>query len=216
MDMFSRYEDEFEDLRQSFHDKLRRVKTTQAEQKTDLIKSAEQDIYDAEELVQTMEIGAMSSDHNDKVEKLAIETTGWKTLLKTAKYELDREALLGNNNDFNSGLDSYSDDKQKVLDATDNFNSGSGYISDGLRLAHEIRDSGTKTIEELERQREQVKKSRLSLAGINEELTQAGRTMRKISLKLITNKIILALLAVVLIIFILIILYFGFIRKYFK
>uniref|UniRef100_A0A8C6L0G8 Vesicle transport through interaction with t-SNAREs 1B n=1 Tax=Nothobranchius furzeri TaxID=105023 RepID=A0A8C6L0G8_NOTFU len=81
-----------------------------------------------------------------------------------------------------------------LLQGTEYLNSASQSIEQSHRLAAESERIGTDIIEELGEQREQLDRARDRLVNTGENLSKSRKILRSISRKLMTNKLLLAVI----------------------
>ncbi|XP_034015499.1 vesicle transport through interaction with t-SNAREs homolog 1B [Thalassophryne amazonica] len=81
-----------------------------------------------------------------------------------------------------------------LLQGTESLNSASQSIERSQRIAAETEQIGTDIIEELGEQREQLDRSRNRLVNTGENLSRSRKILRAMSRRLMTNKLLLAII----------------------
>uniref|UniRef100_A0A3Q3WBD1 t-SNARE coiled-coil homology domain-containing protein n=1 Tax=Mola mola TaxID=94237 RepID=A0A3Q3WBD1_MOLML len=81
-----------------------------------------------------------------------------------------------------------------LLQGTESLNNASQSIERSQRIASETEKIGTEVIEELGEQREQLDRARNRLVNTGENLSRSRKILRSISRRLVTNKLLLAVI----------------------
>uniref|UniRef100_A0A4W6FD45 Vesicle transport through interaction with t-SNAREs 1B n=1 Tax=Lates calcarifer TaxID=8187 RepID=A0A4W6FD45_LATCA len=81
-----------------------------------------------------------------------------------------------------------------LLQGTEALNNASQSIERSQRIAAETEQIGTDVIEELGQQREQLDRSRNRLVNTGENLSRSRKILRSMSRRLVTNKLLLAVI----------------------
>lgn len=81
-----------------------------------------------------------------------------------------------------------------LLQGTESLNNASQSIERSQRIANETEQIGTDIIEELGEQREQLDRTRNRLVNTGENLSRSRKILRAMSRRLVTNKLLLAVI----------------------
>ena len=90
------------------------------------------------------------------------------------------------------------DQRERIAQDTDRLRHTTDVIKHALRTAGEAEQMGVGSLEQLEVQRDQINSSRSKIRTVNESLMSAKRILRGISRRVMTNKLITMLLALIL------------------
>ncbi|KAM9777749.1 vesicle transport through interaction with t-SNAREs homolog 1B [Neosynchiropus ocellatus] len=100
-----------------------------------------------------------------------------------------------------------------LLQGTDSLNSASESIARSQRIAVETEQIGTDIIEELGGQREQLDRARNRLVNTGENLSRSRKILRAMSRRLMTNKLLLAIIIIMELAILGAVVYLKFFRK---
>ncbi|XP_076013522.1 vesicle transport through interaction with t-SNAREs homolog 1B isoform X1 [Genypterus blacodes] len=100
-----------------------------------------------------------------------------------------------------------------LLQGTDSLNSASQSIERSQRIAAESEQIGTEIIEELGGQREQLDRARDRLVNTGENLSRSRKILRSMSRRLMTNKLLLAVIILMELAILGAVIYLKFFRK---
>lgn len=182
-----------------------RASTSHGEERKRLVRSFDERHGEAEEVLQGMEEElriAPSSYKNAMSTKLRLYRRDLGKLQRDMK---NSEPRLGFSSQPGLGSQSiYSSQNQQsthvqsqralLLQGSDSLNNATQSIERSQRIAAETEQIGTEIIEELGEQREQLDRSRNRLVNTGENLSRSRKILRAMSRRLVTNKLLLAVI----------------------
>uniref|UniRef100_A0A3B5L5F5 Vesicle transport through interaction with t-SNAREs 1B n=1 Tax=Xiphophorus couchianus TaxID=32473 RepID=A0A3B5L5F5_9TELE len=186
--------EEFEKLHEmyrSLYDELKlipeRALTSHGEARKKLVRTFDERQGEAEEVLQGMEEelrGAPSSYRNAMSAKLRLYRRDLGKLQRDMKTSCEHQ---------NSHTHLQSQ-RALLLQGTEYLNNASQSIERSQRIAAETDQIGTDIIEELGEQREQLDRTRDRLMNTGENLSRSRKILRAMSRRLMTNKLLLAVI----------------------
>jgi len=211
MDLLSQYERELKDSRKTILGKLASIPQLRLEERQNEIKATESAIEEAEEIVQTMRLGASGNPTlKSKVDDYKEEITLWKKQLAQARQTLSRNELLEIDDDeVRVTLNDGAQHRNRFEESTERLYSTGNNFKQTLQVLNETHETADESAEQLEQQREKLQGIRARLGRINDLIGQAGRSMRKISRQLMMNRIFVVGLCLVMSILIAIGIFLG-------
>ncbi|RVE57561.1 hypothetical protein OJAV_G00217480 [Oryzias javanicus] len=205
--------EEFEKLHEiykSLYDELKfipeRVSKCHGEERKRLVRSFDERQGEAEEVLQGMEDelrAAPPSYRNAMSTKLRLyrrdigkltrdmksSAPGFGSASSTAQG--DRQGIYASQNQQSTHLQSQ---RALLLQGTESLNNATQSIERSQRIAVETEQIGTDIIEELGGQREQLDRARDRLVNTGENLSRSRKVLRAMSRRLMTNKLLLAVI----------------------
>lgn len=217
-ELFEMYEKEYVDLSADISNQLRSASRKSGESKKATLQAIAKKLDIAEQNVRNMETETYSVPSNVR-EQLKVRLNNYKRDLAKLKQDHERENKSGGRADLLSGrggLDGGLDDdenmsnqqRQRVLQSTSKLNDTSARLDHIMRLNAENEQMGADVLNNLQLQREQIIRSKENLDATNTSLTRSNRTIGRMMRRVITNKIIIAIIILVLLAAIGLILYF--------
>ncbi|KAK9760917.1 t-SNARE VTI1, variant 2 [Basidiobolus ranarum] len=132
-----------------------------------------------------------------------------KTLKNVVSNSGERDELLGDHTVLD--LDSAGmDQRSRLLAGTDRLQDSSRRLQDSHRLALETESLGVGILGDLRSQREQIQHTRDTLFEADSSIDRATRTLKSMTRRMMTNKLISAAIVLVLILIICFIIYMKF------
>ncbi|KAI9345004.1 hypothetical protein BDR26DRAFT_857089 [Obelidium mucronatum] len=219
---------EFETLRQSIRAKIdtrlpQLTSSESAQERRLVINQAARDLEEADELVAEMEFKAKTLPHSDKLKATALVRT-WRESIRVSRKDLqkaggdtsqaDRAQLLSGASSSHVVNINSSDNNQRtrLLKGTDQLQTGTERLMNIQRIAAETEEVGVNTLSDLNRQREQIVRTRDTLSGADTWIAQSTGVLRGMQWQITKGSLIQKGTIVVLVILILIAIYFKYIR----
>ncbi|CAG12315.1 unnamed protein product [Tetraodon nigroviridis] len=203
--------EEFEKLREiyrSLYDELKlmpdRAQRSYGEERKRLVRTFDERQGEAEEVLQGMEkelLAAPLSYRNTMNTKLRMYRRDLAKVQRDmkssnsglAKRTAEEGTRAGRQHKTSKGHISRSQ-RALLLQGTEARNNASQSIERSQRIANETEQIGTDIIEELGEQREQLDRTRGRLVNTGENLSRSRKILRSISRRLVTNKLLLAVI----------------------
>lgn len=205
--------EEFEKLHEmyrSLYDELKlipeRALTSHGEERKKLVRTFDERHGEAEEVLQGMEEelrGAPSSYRNAMSAKLRLYRRDLGKLQREMKnsapgFGSSSQSVPGSHPSIYSSQNQQSTRLQSqralLLQGTESLNNASQSIERSQRIAEETDQIGTDIIEELGQQREQLDRTKSRLENTGENLSRSRKILRAMSRRLMTNKLLLAVI----------------------
>ncbi|KAJ3282544.1 hypothetical protein HK104_010838 [Borealophlyctis nickersoniae] len=168
-EIFETYQKEYDTLHESLVEKVGAIPTATGEQKKLLINQAQREFEEADEIISQME-AELSSLAAPVRSRLTPRLRSFKDDIKKLKRELakgssqsERDQLLGGSHvvDFEvTGMDQ----RARLLQGTERLQDGSRRLDEARRIALETEAIGINTLSDLNRQREQIYRTRDTLS----------------------------------------------------
>ena len=214
MDLFQTYEREFQDACESARERIKVIPSLQGQTKRTAITTAQSHIDDAEETLQTYELGLRGvsdvrrrSDLENQVSKFYGVLSTLKQDLKVAEVKLstDRAALFAG---ASSAIDTSSlSQRERLEGTTKQMQQDVDSLKDALITTHRTIDTGTQVMIDLDEQGERLGRTRGRLEGITSTLDSARRLTNEMGRRLMSNKFIIAIIVLILLVAIGVIIY---------
>ncbi|XP_032355396.1 vesicle transport through interaction with t-SNAREs homolog 1B [Etheostoma spectabile] len=205
--------EEFEKLHEiykSLYEELKLMPETalksHGEDRKRLVRTFDERQGEAEEVLQGMEEelrAAPSSYRNAMSTKLRMYRRDLGKLQRDMKnsapgFSSSSQTMEGNHHAIYSSQNQQSTHQQSqralLLQGTDALNNATQSIERSQRIAAETDQIGTDIIEELGEQREQLDRTRNRLVNTGENLSRSRKFLRTMSRRLVTNKLLLAVI----------------------
>ncbi|GAA6231539.1 vesicle transport through interaction with t-SNAREs homolog 1B [Lates japonicus] len=183
-----------------------RALTSHGEERKRLVRTFDERHGEAEEVLQGMEEelrAAPSSYRNAMTTKLRLYRRDLGKLQRDMRnsapsFGSSSQPVGGNHHGIYSSQNQQSTHLQSqralLLQGTEALNNASQSIERSQRIAAETEQIGTDVIEELGQQREQLDRSRNRLVNTGENLSRSRKILRAMSRRLVTNKLLLAVI----------------------
>jgi vesicle transport through interaction with t-SNAREs 1 len=118
--------------------------------------------------------------------------------------------LLGSGAAAGPSAPNAADQRARLMQGTDRLQDGSRRLEEAKRIAAETEAIGISTLEDLNRQREQMERTKDTLQSADTWITKSQGLVRTMQNRLATNKVLSASIIVMLIALILIIVYWKY------
>jgi len=216
-ELFEAYELDFKQLYESISQKINNVIPTQSgEERKTTLRAIEREVDEVTEIFSQMDIEVLNvpsasrtklqarlKTHKSDFEKLKRDV---KTASSRASGPTDRELLLAVSN--GTDLDSASvDQRARLLAGTERLAESSSRLQDSHRIALETETVGASVLEDIRRQREQILHTRTTLTEADSYIDKASRTLKIMTRRMATSRVITILIIVVLVALILFVVY---------
>ncbi|TPX64751.1 hypothetical protein SpCBS45565_g05648 [Spizellomyces sp. 'palustris'] len=179
------YQKEYDTLHESLLSKVETIAATTGEQKKLLYNQAERELEEADEIVSQMEVELASLAAATRM-RLAPRVRSFKEDVKKIRRDLqkaaggsDRDQLLGRGGQHVVDFEvSSMDQRSRLLQGTERLQEGSRRLEDARRLALETESIGISTLEDLNRQREQILNTRDRLSTADTWIAKSQGVLR--------------------------------------
>lgn len=204
MDAFNDYEDQLKELCQSVRKQCELVKNAKGDAKRKAISDAKEAFEEAEEVFQSLTLASHALGTQAakvKVKTFEQEIGDLRKVIERSKMlygtSTDRDDLLGG---LPADLATTSVDQRKRVAAdTEKLKRTTDVVRQASVTAEESVKMGIDSLAELHKHREKIEASREKLGAVNQSLSTGQRIMRGMGRRVMTNKLITLLLALILI-----------------
>jgi len=204
MDAFQSYKQDFEELRESIKKRIEMVGTTRGDAKRKEIRAAQEEIDDADEVLRSLQLTSQRLGNNAqvkaKVKQFEDELSQLKASIRRAETFFgsadDRSKLMAGST-LNDLSVTSSDQRAAVINDTERLRNTTDVIKNALRVAVDTEQVGRDSLLELEDQKETIGRSRLKIRSVDESLATASRLLRGMKRRVMTNKLISLVLALI-------------------
>eukprot|EP00794_Sanderia_malayensis_P011734 gene11734-12954_t len=214
-ELYSDYEKQFGILSADITAKIGRVPNLSGEQKRDVVSDVEQKLEEVQELLEQMDLEVRSMSPEDKskfsgrLKTYKDDVTKMEGDLRKAKIafsdqETARAELLAGDDGGHS-----EDQRSRLLDNTDKMERSSRRLDGGLRICVETEDIGNDILQNLERDRETITRTRDRLRTTDGDLGKSSRILTGMMRRIIQNRILLALICLAILAVIGVVIYFS-------
>eukprot|EP01113_Clastostelium_recurvatum_P006658 TRINITY_DN1302_c0_g1_i1.p1 TRINITY_DN1302_c0_g1~~TRINITY_DN1302_c0_g1_i1.p1 ORF type:complete len:220 (+),score=61.68 TRINITY_DN1302_c0_g1_i1:95-754(+) len=201
---FDKYEQEFIHVCNTINRKIKQLPSFAGERKKVATREAENEIEEADQLLQQMEKEA-NNDQNirarygAKLRQYQGDISRYKKDLVKAATQTSssqRDDLLGGaSNDTQA---QYMDQRSGLLAGTEKLNSGTDRLQNTHRIALQTETQGASVLSSLHGQRQQLVNANNRLDQVDDNMKRARTVMTGMARRVATNKLILALIILVL------------------
>jgi len=216
-DLFDNYEEDFVELRTSVENKIKNIPNLDGSRRQTEIQQGESDIQELEQLLKSMNLSARNIGSNQglisKTRDYENEVTKLKSALRKATMQIkaisDRDSLfVGGIRDEH--LSSSMDQRERLLSATERLERSNTDLRQTIATAEETVGIGVEVLGNLEAQKQTMVGIREKLGRVNESLGRAKRIMRTMGRRVVTNKLIMAVIILVLLLAVVLVVYIKF------
>ncbi|CAI8503159.1 hypothetical protein CAS74_000511 [Pichia kudriavzevii] len=209
-ELFNGYERDFKIEYSDAQSKIEQVYGLDDEsRRVELMKSIESSIDDCLDLLDSMSLEVQQiathqrSSYNAKVRTYRNDIDRIKKDLKNLMDDKDRRQLLGG--PHNGDVD--SNQRQKLLNTNATIERSSQRLEDATRTARESETVGSSILNNLRSQRDQILNARDTLSEADTYVDRSLRTLKSMTRRMATNKLITYGIIVILVLLILLVLY---------
>eukprot|EP01111_Echinosteliopsis_oligospora_P013269 TRINITY_DN4722_c0_g1_i1.p1 TRINITY_DN4722_c0_g1~~TRINITY_DN4722_c0_g1_i1.p1 ORF type:complete len:266 (+),score=53.46 TRINITY_DN4722_c0_g1_i1:71-868(+) len=208
--LFANYEQDFKDVYANIESRIRSVPSLSSDAKLAETKKANDDIRDAEDILQSMNLNARNVP-GPQGQRLQGKIREYEAMISQAKKDLrraettinarvDRESLLGAAV-LNGGVDLAvsMDQRERLLTGTERINKTNAQLAAARRQAEETVELGQGIITNLHTQRETMTRGIDKLSGVKVQIGKSSRLLQAMARRVATNKLIMAVIILVLI-----------------
>ncbi|XP_051946642.1 vesicle transport through interaction with t-SNAREs homolog 1B-like [Xyrauchen texanus] len=200
------------------------VQRCQGEERKRMVRVFDERIGEAEEVLQGMEqelFGAPASFRTPMSTKIRMYRRDLAKLQRDIRSSAGASGFSGYLGDSKQGIYTEQNDQSThlqsqralLIQGTDSLNNASKSIERSQRIAAETDQIGTDIIEELGEQREQLDRTRDLLVHTGENLSRSRKILRAMSRRLMTNKLLLAVIIIMEVAILGAVVYLKFFRK---
>ncbi|QPG76941.1 hypothetical protein FOA43_004335 [Brettanomyces nanus] len=211
-DLFDSYESDFKLAYSDAQQKENQIYgLTDQDQRVELMRDVEKSLDDCYELIESMslEVQQLSTHErapfNAKIRTYKQDTDRLNSTLKSLMDDEDKRQLFG---DSAEG-ENYSQ-RQTLLNTNESIDRSTKQLNDATRTAVETETVGSSIMDTLRSQRDQITNARDTLGEADNYVDRSLRTLKTMTRRLATNKIITYGIIAVLILLILLVLYSKF------
>eukprot|EP01112_Ceratiomyxa_fruticulosa_P021026 TRINITY_DN7319_c0_g1_i1.p1 TRINITY_DN7319_c0_g1~~TRINITY_DN7319_c0_g1_i1.p1 ORF type:complete len:233 (-),score=47.29 TRINITY_DN7319_c0_g1_i1:49-747(-) len=199
--LLQHYEQDLADTLESIRQSIQAVSTTNdSEKKIEEVKKAEDNLGEAEQIIQQIEYSAISTNQIGKlrgrISEFEEQVKSLRKQLQSAEQNFQRNRLLGdailNSNPLNEEV------HQRVSDDTRRMERSSAVLRSTVSQAQDLTVQMEDTMVELDRQRHVMLLSSERLDTINDKLKTASGIISGMTRRVMTNKLIMGVIALVL------------------
>ncbi|XP_051507599.1 vesicle transport through interaction with t-SNAREs homolog 1B-like isoform X2 [Myxocyprinus asiaticus] len=201
-----------------------RVQRCQGEERKRMVRVFDERVGEAEEVLQGMEqelFGAPASFRTPMSTKIRMYRRDLAKLQRDIKSSAGASGFSGYLGDSKQGIYTEQNDQRThlqsqralLIQGTESLNNASKSIERSQRIAAETDQIGTDIIEELGEQREQLDRTRGRLVHTGENLSRSRKILRAMSRRLMTNKLLLAVIIIMEVAILGAVVYLKFFRK---
>jgi len=215
-DLFDSYEEEFNELRLQVEQRIRNIPTYEGSQKRSEVQKAESELKELDQIIRKMNLSGRSNARLvPKIKEYEQEISRLRSGIRRADMSVsqhDRGELFSGVklDDVMSGSMSQ---RERLISANERLDKTSSDIDYGIQIVEEAVHDGAVTLEEMDRQTNQLNKMRGDLRDIDSTIGKARKIMRTMARRAWANKIILAVIALVMIAGICLIIYVKWIKS---
>jgi len=206
--LFANYEQDFRDVFGSLEGHLRTIPNLSNDHKLSEIKKAENDITDAEDILQSMNLNArnvsglpgqkLTQKIKEYEAKVAASKKELRRMETTVTSMVEREALMGGAV-LGTELTTSIDQRERLLTGTEKLHRSNATLLEARRTAEATVETGANILSNLESQRETMERSLGRIGEINSKLAQSSRILSAMARRVATNKLIMAAIVLVLV-----------------
>ncbi|XP_064213341.1 vesicle transport through interaction with t-SNAREs homolog 1A isoform X1 [Tribolium castaneum] len=185
-----------------------------SEDRRQLISNIEKHVEEAQELLEQMELEVREVE-SAKRQRCRTKLDCYRAELKRLTLEyikarsIKQGALSYDSAEELNDVRISSDQKQRLLDNSERMERTGRQLEEGYRVVLETQDIGTQVLQNLNEQRETIKRTRSRLRETDEELGRSSRLMSSMIMRSIQQKIILFIVGACFIIALCLGLYLG-------
>jgi len=201
-DLFADYEKQFGVLSSDITAKIAKIPNLANEEKKNVVSDVEQRFEESQELLEQMdlEVRGMGSENkskfsgklkNYKEEVQRLEVDLRKAKIAFSDHETARAELLAGDDMGHS-----EDQRSRLLDNTEKMERSSRRLDDGIRMCVETEDIGNDILQNLERDRETITRTRDRLRYTDGNIGKSSRILSGMMRRVIQNRIILAIICI--------------------
>lgn len=214
---FDSYEQELTLLLTELSTSLEDAAIQSGEKRKATISAAERSIDEAKELIGSLELelqqipSTARSTPNQRVRGYKVRLDSQKRELRQIKELAQRNDLLGNRGGSAGSEDGAQyDQRNRLLSGTDRLEQSSSRLQSSHRLANETESIGAGILGDLHAQREQIINTLDRLMQADGYVDKSMKSLKSMSRRLITNKLITGTIIAILIMLILLVIYSKF------
>jgi len=199
--LLQHYEQDLADTLESIRQSIQVVsQTSDSEKKIEEVKKAEDNLGEAEQIIQQIEYSAISTNQigklRSRISEFEEQVKSLRKQLQSAEQNYQRNRLLGdavlNSNPLNEEVHG------RIQDGTRRMERSSAVLRTTVAQAQDLTVQMEDTMVELDRQRSVMLLSSDRLDTINDKLKTAGSIISGMTRRVVTNKLILGIIALVL------------------
>jgi len=205
-ELFSSYEAELKLVQADLSQRIDQISELAGEPRKSAIKQAEKSSEEANELLDQMRIEKQNIPSSNR-SRVNQRFRNYESDIDAAKRKLkemssDRKALFGDRYQDEPIGDEQLEQRQQLLSGTDRLDRSSQRLRDSQRIANETEDIGRGTLADLHVQREQIQNTRGRILESEGYVDRSVKTLRGMSRRMATNRIITIAIITVLVILI--------------
>ncbi|KAI8821766.1 uncharacterized protein EV422DRAFT_526866 [Fimicolochytrium jonesii] len=191
------YQKEYDTLHESLLRQVDAVAAASGEQKKLLTHQLEAGFEELDEIISQMEVELSTLPAATRMRlapRVRSAKDSTKQLRRTYSTTADRDALLSRPSNNGSHVVDFeiasSDQRSRLMNGTERLQQGSRRLEDARRLALETEAVGIATLDDLNRQREQIYRTRDGLSSADTWITKSQGALKTMHRRMIQNKIL--------------------------
>ncbi|XP_071808628.1 vesicle transport through interaction with t-SNAREs homolog 1A-like isoform X1 [Asterias amurensis] len=208
------FEHQFASISAEITTKINKIPQLSGNEKKQQSSSAERQLDEARELLEQMDLEIRSIPSTDRqrystrLRSYETELTRLEKDLRKAKIafrdgEASRDELLG----LDDGRQS-EDQRARLLDNTERLERSGKKLDAGYKMTVETEQLGQGILDNLQRDREKIQRSRARLRETDAGVGQSSRVLSAMMRRIIQNRILMVFLAVIFLVVIVLVIYF--------
>jgi len=214
-ELFEQYQTEYNNLTAAVSRKINsQIPTLTGDKKKEVVRAAERELDEADEILDQMDVELRGLPASTRA-KLQQRFKTFKSDLSQLRKDLKRVQQTGDRNELlgSTGLNeldrSSADQRQRLLDANARTEASTARLHEARQMAEETVMVGEGIMGDLGKQREQIVNSRSMLEEVNDSLSKSTNILKGMARRVVTNKIIMAIIIIVLLAIIGLIIYLA-------
>ncbi|KAJ5635753.1 vesicle transport v-snare protein [Penicillium longicatenatum] len=209
-EMFASYENELKLIQADLNQKLDQISEVSGEQRKSAIRSAEQVLDEATELLDQMRMEKQNIPSEAR-SKINIRFRNYSTDIDEVKRKLkslsdDRKALFGDRY-TDEPQDEHLEQRQQLLSGTERLERSSARLQQSQRTALETEDVGRDVLANLYEQRQTIQHTRDNLHQSEGYVDTSIKTLRGMARRMATNRMITIAIITLLVLLIIAVIY---------
>jgi len=217
-DLFDNYDEDFQELKNSLENRIKSIPNLDGTRRQSEVQQSESDLQELEQLLKSMNLSARNVGLNQgmitKIRDYESEVGKLKTSLRKATMQIraqsDRESLFMGGGLREEHLASSMDQRERLLSATEKLERSNTELDQSISTAEETVGIGIEVMQNLDTQKGVMLGIREKLGSVNENLGRATKIMKTMARRVVTNRLIMAIIILVLLLAICLIIYVKF------
>ncbi|KAK0558065.1 t-SNARE VTI1 [Tilletia horrida] len=215
-ELYESYKQDFDQLNESILSKLSELASTSAtnaEAKRTLLRRAEIETEEADEILGQMDLevqvfpASIKNRYSAQMRAFRADLDKHKSEIRKHFAAINNAAYAPSDADLEGGAGTSAAQRERLLRGTATLEDGSRRLQESQRIALETEEVGAGILRDLRGQREQIENSRNTLRQADSNIDRSSRTLTQMIRRARQQKIVTAGIITVLVLLILLILY---------